>query len=205
MRDASGRPPRSSAAALRKQFTQRINAAPIGESANSKRRSRQAGTKMKTTAIRSPTGSDDPPTRLSSPQQSFLAEVSRYGISHTTFELAPAMVPMPSFAVWRTVSCGISHTPASPTLRQRMPSAHWSSSARWSSAELATRLARFPCIGCPSASAPVPPSACPPRFRALNTVFRTSGERRNARAAWLAFKNYRGAGTYRRAQPSNKP
>lgn len=75
----------------------------IGESANSKRRSRQAGTKMKTTAIRSPTGSDDPPTRLSSPQQSFLAEVSRYGISHTTFELAPAMIPMPSFAVWRTV------------------------------------------------------------------------------------------------------
>ncbi|WP_244373193.1 hypothetical protein [Burkholderia pseudomallei] len=75
----------------------------IGESANSKRRSRQAGTKMKTTAIRSPAGSDDPPTRLSSPQQSFLAEVSRYGISHTTFELAPAMIPMPSFAVWRTV------------------------------------------------------------------------------------------------------
>ncbi|WP_259645022.1 hypothetical protein [Burkholderia pseudomallei] len=58
---------------------------------------------MKTTAVRSPTGSDDPPARLSSPQQSFLAEVSRYGISHTTFELAPAMIPMPSFAVWRTV------------------------------------------------------------------------------------------------------
>lgn len=205
MRDASGRPPRSSAAALRKQFMQRINAAPIGESANSKRRSRQAGTKMKTTAVRSPTGSDDPPARLSSPQQSFLAEVSRYGISHTTFELAPAMIPMPSFAVWRTVFMRDLAHAGLPDIAATHAIGELVKLGTLEQRRTRDTARPLPCIGCPSASAPVPSSACPPRFRALNTVFRMSGERRNARAAWLAFKNYRGAGTYRRAQPSNKP
>lgn len=205
MRDASGRPPRSSAAALRKQFMQRINAAPIGESANSKRRSRQAGTKMKTTAIRSPAGSDDPPTRLSSPQQSFLAEVSRYGISHTTFELAPAMIPMPSFAVWRTVfmrdlaHAGLPDIAATHaigelvklgTLEQR----------RTRDTARPLPVYRLPECFCTRSILGLSAS-----LQGAQHGFRMSGERRNARAAWLAFKNYRGAGTYRRAQPSNKP
>ncbi|WP_446326925.1 hypothetical protein [Burkholderia pseudomallei] len=58
---------------------------------------------MKTTAVQSPTRRDDPLAHLPPLQQSFPTEVSRCGISHTTFELALAMVPMLSFAVSRTV------------------------------------------------------------------------------------------------------